>query len=121
MIETKQLQYLVVCADLQSFSKAADILYTSQPNVSKVIRTLEEELGFALFERQNRGIRLTKKGSQVYEYACKAMENVNQLAAYARIDEGKNSLSRVIRVPGCRRALRNFIRSIKTGRSAFRS
>lgn len=88
MIETKQLQYLLVCADLQSFSKAADVLYTSQPNVSKIIRTLEEELGFLLFERRNRGIRLTKKGKQVYEYACKVIENINQLAAFAGMDEG---------------------------------
>lgn len=92
MIETKQLQYLVVCADLQSFSRAADILYTSQPNVSKVIRSLEAELGFPLFQRQNRGIRLTKKGRQVYEYACKAIDNVNQLAAFAKVDEGEELL-----------------------------
>lgn len=46
MIETKQLQYLVVCAQLRSFSKAAEALYTTQPNVSKVIRMLEDELGF---------------------------------------------------------------------------
>ncbi|HBN56577.1 MAG TPA: LysR family transcriptional regulator, partial [Lachnospiraceae bacterium] len=91
-METKQLQYLVVCADLQSFSKAADILYTSQPNVSKVIRSLEAELGFSLFQRQNRGIRLTKKGRQVYEYACKAIDNVNQLAAFAKVDEGEELL-----------------------------
>ena len=43
MIEIKQLQYLVVCADLQSFSRAADVLYTTQPNVSRVIRSLETE------------------------------------------------------------------------------
>ncbi len=89
MIETKQLQYLVVCADLQSFSRAADVLYTSQPNVSKIIRTLELELGFPLFVRQNRGISLTKKGKQVYEYACRAIDNVNQLAAFASMDEGE--------------------------------
>lgn len=87
MIETKQLQYLVVCADLQSFSRAADVLYTSQPNVSKIIRTLEEELGFSLFKRQNRGIQLTKKGEQVYEYACRVIENVKRLAAFAGMDE----------------------------------
>lgn len=92
MIETKQLQYLVVCADLQSFSKAADVLYTTQPNVSKIIRSLEEELGFPLFERKNRGIWLTARGRRVYEYACKAIDNVNQLAAFARMDEGEELL-----------------------------
>lgn len=92
MIETKQLQYLIVCADLQSFSRAADVLYTTQPNVSKIIRSLEEELGFAIFDRQNRGIFLTKRGRRVYEYACKAVENVNQLAAFAKMEEGEELL-----------------------------
>lgn len=92
MIEMKQLQYLVVCADLKSFSKAADVLYTTQPNVSKVIRSLEEELGFELFIRQNRGIRLTGRGRRVYEYACKAIDNVQQLAAFARMDKGEELL-----------------------------
>lgn len=92
MIEMKQLHYLVVCADLQSFSKAADVLYTTQPNVSKVIRSLEEELGFELFTRQNRGIRLTGRGRRVYEYACKAIDNVQQLATFARMDKGEELL-----------------------------
>ena len=72
MIETKQLQYLVVCAQLRSFSKAAEALYTTQPNVSKVIRMLEEELGFPVFVRQSRGITLTARGQRVYEYASRA-------------------------------------------------
>ncbi|MDO4260809.1 MAG: LysR family transcriptional regulator [Eubacteriales bacterium] len=93
MIETKQLQYLVVCAQLQSFSRAAEALYTTQPNVSKVIRTLEEELGFSLFVRQNRGIRLTERGRRVYEYAARAMENVEQLAAFSRMDRGGELLA----------------------------
>ena len=57
MLEVKELQYFVVCADLLSFSKAADVLYTTQPNVSKVVKSLEEKLGFAVFDRDNRGIR----------------------------------------------------------------
>ena len=40
MLEVKELQYFVVCADLSSFSRAAEVLYTTQPNVSKVIRSL---------------------------------------------------------------------------------
>ena len=54
MLEVKELQYFVVCADLSSFSRAAEVLYTTQPNVSKVIRSLEEKLGFEVFERDNR-------------------------------------------------------------------
>lgn len=92
MIEMKQLQFFVICADLLSFSKAADVLYTTQPNVSKVIRALEDELGFELFYRRNRGIELTVRGRHVYAYACKAIDNVKQLSDFARMDRGEELL-----------------------------
>ena len=93
MIETKQLEYFVVCARLSSFSRAAEALYTTQPNVSKVIRTLEQELGFSLFIRQSRGIMLTSRGRRVYEYASKAVEQVEQLVSFARMDKGEELLA----------------------------
>ncbi len=80
MIELKQLQYLTVCAELGSFSKAADKLYTTQPNVSKVIKSLEKELGVELFIRKQRGIQLTDKGRLICEQANKMLENMNQLS-----------------------------------------
>ena len=59
MLEVKELQYFVICADVRSFSKAARVLYTTQPNVSKVISSLEKELGRKLVERSSRGLRIT--------------------------------------------------------------
>ena len=114
MIETKQLQYLVVCAQLRSFSKAAEALYTTQPNVSKVIRMLEDELGFPVFVRQSRGITLTARGQRVYEYASRAVENIEQLKSFSRMDRGKNCWHPGIPVPGWLPVLLLFIRS--TGR-----
>ncbi|MBC3889055.1 LysR family transcriptional regulator [Acetobacterium paludosum] len=87
MIELKKLQYFVVCADVGSFSKAAEILYTTQPNVSKAIKALEDQLGFNLFERKSRGILLTAKGDHVYEYACKAIENVEVLSSFSQTEK----------------------------------
>ncbi|MDE7327815.1 MAG: LysR family transcriptional regulator [Lachnospiraceae bacterium] len=92
MIEIKQLQYLVICADMQSFSKAARALYTTQPNVSKIIRSLEEELGFELFIRQNRGIYLTSRGKRVYDYACKVMGHIKELADIAWMEKKEELL-----------------------------
>jgi len=69
MIEMKELKTFVVCADVASFSRAAEILYTTQPNVSKIIQTLEGKLGFPVFYRERKGIRLTDKGRMVYEHA----------------------------------------------------
>ncbi len=86
MIELKQLKYFVVCADVGSFSKAAEILYTTQPNVSKAIKALEEHLGFDLFYRKSRGILLSTRGKHVYEYACKAIENIEMLSSFSQTD-----------------------------------
>lgn len=86
MIELKQLKYFVVCADVGSFSKAAEILYTTQPNVSKAIKALEDHLGFNLFYRKSRGILLSTRGKHVYEYACKAIENIEMLSSFSQTD-----------------------------------
>lgn len=86
MIELKQLKYFVVCADVGSFSKAAEILYTTQPNVSKAIKALEDHLGFDLFYRKSRGILISIRGKHVYEYACKAIENIEMLSSFSQTD-----------------------------------
>lgn len=67
-MDLKQLQYFKVCVQCGSMSKAAEQLYTSQPHVSAVIRSLEQELSVVLFNRQSGGISLTRQGEKVYEY-----------------------------------------------------
>lgn len=85
MLDLKQLEYFVVCTDVGSFSKAAEILYTTQSNVSKSIKALEKTLGFALFIRQHRGISLTFRGKYVYKYASKILE---EMKALTELSEG---------------------------------
>lgn len=87
MLEVKELQYFVICADVRSFSKAARVLYTTQPNVSKVIKSLESKLGFPVFSRENRGITLTNKGRRAYEYAVKILEQEKHLAEIYQLDD----------------------------------
>ena len=87
MLEVKELQYFVVCADVKSFSKAARVLYTTQPNVSKVIKSLENKLGFTVFSRENKGIVLTNKGKRAYEYAVKILEQEKHLAEIYQLDD----------------------------------
>ncbi len=55
-----------------SFSKAAEVLYISQPAVSKQIKKLESDLGIALFERQGNTIKLTSSGENLLEYVRQA-------------------------------------------------
>ncbi len=68
-MELKQLEYLVTSVECGSLSKAAEALYTSQPNVSKVIKNLEKELAVNILSRSSRGVALTEAGEQIYEYA----------------------------------------------------
>lgn len=79
MIETKQLEYFIKCAELGSFSRAAEVLHTTQPNVSKVIKTFELELNMDLFVRGRNTIELNEKGKAVYPFACDIMERIRQL------------------------------------------
>ena len=76
-MEIKQLEYFVATADYGSLNKAAEQLYTSQPNVSKVISNLEKDLGVILFERNSRGMRMTEKGKVLYGHALTILKNSN--------------------------------------------
>ena len=81
-MELKQLQYFLICAQELSFSGAAQRLFTTQPNVSKVIKALEEELGQLLFERHAKGSSLTEAGENLYEYALNIQENIQQIQQF---------------------------------------
>lgn len=50
-MEMKQLESFVTACERGSISQAAACMYTTQPNVSKTIRTLEHELGRPLLVR----------------------------------------------------------------------
>ena len=59
-IEFRHLRYFLAVAETLHFSKAAEQLGMAQPPLSQQIRSLERILGYALFERTTRGVRLTK-------------------------------------------------------------
>ena len=61
-MDLRQLEFFVVACEKGSFSHAAECMYTSQPNVSKTIKTLEHELGRPLLERSGKGVKPTKYG-----------------------------------------------------------
>ena len=53
-METRLLKYFLAVAREQSFSKAADSLFLSQPTLSRQLKDLEEELGKQLLIRGNK-------------------------------------------------------------------
>lgn len=58
----QQMEYFLAVAEKLNFTEAAKFLYISQPSLSKQIGLLEEELGFPLFVRNKRRVRLTPAG-----------------------------------------------------------
>jgi DNA-binding transcriptional LysR family regulator len=62
MIENFKLQVFRVVAEALNFSKAAEELHLSQPAVTSQVRSLEESLGIALFDRVGRNATLTPAG-----------------------------------------------------------
>ena len=65
----QQLRILKAVAAEKSFTKAAEILYLSQPSLSKQIKTLEKRLDILLINRENNKISLTKNGKILLHYS----------------------------------------------------
>ncbi len=74
-----QLQYFVAVAENNSYSLAAEKLYTSQSSVSKQILGLEKELNAQLFDRSHRKVALTAQGKIVYDYAREILKDYQRL------------------------------------------
>ena len=68
MIELRQLRYFLVLAEEENFRRASARLHVDQSAVSRQIQDLEDQLGFSLFERASRGIRLSKAGRVYAEH-----------------------------------------------------
>ena len=62
----QQLKYIVEVANCGSFNDAAKNLFITQPSLSGTVRTLEEEIGFDIFRRNNRGIEVTVEGREFH-------------------------------------------------------
>ena len=82
--------YNVFCtvAKNESFSKAAKVLYLTQPAVSQSIRQLERELDTRLFNRTPKGVSLTSEGSLLFEYVNSAINLID--VGEEKISEFKN-------------------------------
>ncbi|MFC3882231.1 cidABC operon transcriptional activator CidR [Bacillus songklensis] len=68
-MDIKHLQYFIEVARLNSFSRAADHLFITQPTISKMIKNLENELGVTLFERSRKKLTLTDAGHVIFQQA----------------------------------------------------
>lgn len=75
----QQLQQVITIADSGSMNEAAKKLFVSQPNLSSVVKDLEEEAGITIFLRSNRGIVITPEGEEFIGYARQVMQQYQLL------------------------------------------
>ena len=63
------MRYAVEVAKFGSLSRAAENLFVALPNVSRAIKSLEDELGIKIFDRTVKGVTLTPDGEEFILYA----------------------------------------------------
>ena len=80
---SRQIRAFLLVADYGSFTRAADTLLLTPSAVSVLIRELEIQLGFRLFNRTTRHVELTPDGHQLHAVARRALEELD--AAMSRI------------------------------------
>ena len=78
-INITRIEYFLMAAKYMNFTKAANLLYISQPSLSKQIAILEEELGQQLFDRSKRNLTLTPAGRVLCSGFEKLMPEIESL------------------------------------------
>ena len=73
------LKYVISIAENGSINKAAEELHVAQPNLSRVVREMEGELGIRFFHRSSRGMLLTPDGELFVNQARKILEQVDEM------------------------------------------
>lgn len=63
-------------ARYKSFTRAAKVLVNNQPNITRMMKRLESELGCTLFVRQRHGVALTPEGEKLYAHVSTAVEHI---------------------------------------------
>jgi len=79
-MDIRHLQYFVETARAKNFTKAAQRLYVTQPTVSKMVRTIEDELGVTLFDRSSKAVELTDAGTVIFRQAESIVKSFEQLS-----------------------------------------
>jgi DNA-binding transcriptional LysR family regulator len=88
------MKYAVEIANTRSISKAAENLYTSQPNLSRAIKALESDLKIKIFKRSSKGLETTIDGEEFLLYAKNVLTQIKKIESiYESRNEKKLRLS----------------------------
>lgn len=87
-MELRHLRYFVAAAEEENISRAALKLHVSQPGVSRQIRDLEQEIGFPLFERGAKNLKLSAAGKTFLTEARAVLQHAEDAVKKARAATG---------------------------------
>lgn len=85
----KQIEYLIELSKTLNFNLAAENLFISQPTLSYQIKSIEEEVGFTIFNRTKKGVSLTPAGEQFLT----SLRNIQKLYRNS-LEQGQNFSSK---------------------------
>jgi DNA-binding transcriptional LysR family regulator len=95
-MELRHLRYFAAVGEEEHYGRAARRLRVAQPALSRQIQDLEEEIGFKLFERLPRGVKLSAAGKLFLADVRRILQDVNEAAARAgRVALGRSGTLRV--------------------------
>src|SRR6266446_3374931 len=95
-MELRHLRYFVAVGEDQHYGQAAQRLRVAQPALSRQIQNLEEEIGFKLFDRLARGVKISAAGKLFLEDARRILQQVDEATKRARrVASGQSGTLRV--------------------------
>src|ERR1700755_1336395 len=95
-MELRHLRYFVAVGEEQHYGRASRILRVAQPALSRQIQDLEKEVGFKLFDRLPRGVKLSAAGKLFLEDARRILQAISGATTRAaRVARGQSGTLRV--------------------------
>ena len=86
----KHIQYMVEIERVRSISQAAENLYVGQPNLSRILKEVEESVGFPIFLRTTHGVRPTERGAAFLQHArniLREIESIQMMSPHQMVDD----------------------------------
>lgn len=96
MLDHKNIIILKTIRDYGSISRASQKLFTAQPNLSRTLKRIEDNIGFVIFDRSKSPLALTQEGKILFDYIDKFQDL--EMEMLKEINESKSSNNSYIRI-----------------------
>ncbi|MDU5806976.1 MAG: LysR family transcriptional regulator [Peptoniphilus harei] len=96
MLDHKSILILKTIREHGSISRASQKLFTAQPNLSRTLKRIEDNIGFVIFDRSKSPLVLTQEGRILFDYIDKFQDLEKEM--FKEINESKSSNNSYIRI-----------------------